>query len=99
MHPDCIEYCCGVLLYCPTLTKLLGCMQSRAVLVREALAKEGKLEATLQACAENAARRNTPFFVLPQGTAAASLTSQPLGLFAWGYVACTGGGCTETNTL
>ena len=52
-------------------------MQSRAVLAREALAKEGKLEATLQACAEGAARRNTPFFVLPQGTAASSWTQQP----------------------
>ena len=52
-------------------------MQSRAVLAREALAKDGKLEATLQACAEGAARRNIPFFVLPQGTAASSLTQQP----------------------
>ena len=44
-------------------------MQTRAVLAREALAKEGKLEATLQACAEKAARRGSPFFVLPQGSA------------------------------
>lgn len=51
-------------------------MQSRAVLAREALAKEGKLEATLQACAEGTARRNTPFFVLPQGAVASSLTMQ-----------------------
>ena len=44
------------------------------MLAREALAKDGKLEATLQACAEDAARRSTPFFVLPQGTAATQLT-------------------------
>lgn len=46
-------------------------VQGRAVLAREALAKEGKLEATLQACAEDAARRNVSFFVLPQGTGVA----------------------------
>ena len=67
--------CChSVLLPC----KWLGCMQRRAVLAREALAKEGKLEATLQACAEGAARRNTPFFVLPQGRVPSALTLQPL---------------------
>jgi hypothetical protein len=43
------------------------CLQERAVLAREALAQEGKLESTLQACAADAARQGNPFFVLPQG--------------------------------
>ncbi|KAL0019255.1 hypothetical protein WJX77_003507, partial [Trebouxia sp. C0004] len=40
--------------------------QEPAVLAREALAREGKLESTLQACAADAARKGDPFFVLPQ---------------------------------
>lgn len=40
--------------------------QEQAVLAREALAREGKLESTLQACAADAARKGNPFFVLPQ---------------------------------
>ncbi len=43
------------------------CLQETAVLAREALAREGKLESTLQACAADAARKGNPFFVLPQG--------------------------------
>ena len=42
-------------------------MQSGVVLAREALAQDGKLESTLQACAAAAARRGTPFFILPEG--------------------------------
>lgn len=41
------------------------------MLAREALAKEGKLESALRACAEDAARRNASFFVLPEGTGVA----------------------------
>ena len=47
----------------------MTCAQRGTPLVREALAREGKLEATLQACAEDAQRRGASFFVLPQGIA------------------------------
>ena len=35
--------------------------------VREQLARDGKLEAVVQACAAQAARTGSPFFVIPQG--------------------------------
>lgn len=71
-------------------------MQSRAVLAREALAKEGKLEATLQACAEKAARRGSPFFVLPPGTACPSSVGNAwlLTVCLW-VCACRGHGCAS----
>ena len=47
-------------------------MQGGAILARETLAKEGKLDSTLQACAADAARRGASFFVLPEGVASSS---------------------------